>query len=298
MRPPEFPRALRLETNPAIFPGLSAGIGTNINGPSLIEAPNWVATPLGKYYLYFAHHHGRYIRLAWANDIEGPWTIFEPGTLKLTDTSCFDHIASPDVHVCHEDQRIRMYFHGPVLGHGQQLSMLAVSRDGIRFQAQPQILGESYFRVFAWGSAWFAIARGGRLYRSPNGLADFATGPMLLPSDHHDRPIRHVAVKVWGTTLYVFYSRIGDCPECILVSCVDLTLDWQHWRASDPVTLLVPEMAWEGAEIVPVPSLAGAAGARVCELRDPAVFSQGNETFLLYSGAGESAIGLARLEFA
>ena len=30
----------------------------NINGPSVISVPDWVENPLGKYYLYFAHHRG------------------------------------------------------------------------------------------------------------------------------------------------------------------------------------------------------------------------------------------------
>ena len=31
---------------------------SNINGPSLVRVPEWVEDPLGKYYLYFAHHRG------------------------------------------------------------------------------------------------------------------------------------------------------------------------------------------------------------------------------------------------
>ena len=48
--------------------------GDNINGPSLIKVPNWVKNPLGKYYLYFSHHDGKYIRMAYSNNIEGPYT--------------------------------------------------------------------------------------------------------------------------------------------------------------------------------------------------------------------------------
>ena len=49
--------------NPLIVPEMSASIGTNINGPSLIRVPDWVENPLGRYYLYFAHHKGKFIRL-------------------------------------------------------------------------------------------------------------------------------------------------------------------------------------------------------------------------------------------
>ena len=38
---------------------------TNINGPSLIRVPEWINDPLGTYSLYFAHHKGDPIRLAY-----------------------------------------------------------------------------------------------------------------------------------------------------------------------------------------------------------------------------------------
>ena len=65
--------ALRLKVNPIITPGmLPSGDGDNINGPSMIKVPDWIQSPLGKYYLYFAHHQGKYIRLAYADHPEGP----------------------------------------------------------------------------------------------------------------------------------------------------------------------------------------------------------------------------------
>ena len=62
-------QVVRFETNPIIrpgMPGLEGADGANINGPSLIRVPAWADKPLGKYYLYFAHHGGKYIRLAYA----------------------------------------------------------------------------------------------------------------------------------------------------------------------------------------------------------------------------------------
>lgn len=56
---------------------------SNINGPSLIRVPDWVENPLGNYYLYFSHHKGDFIRLAYADKVEGPWSIYEPGALAL-----------------------------------------------------------------------------------------------------------------------------------------------------------------------------------------------------------------------
>ncbi len=66
----------RFEKNPIITADmLGKDLGDNINGPSLLRVPEWVPNKLGKYYLYFAHHKGKYIRLAYADDLKGPWKI-------------------------------------------------------------------------------------------------------------------------------------------------------------------------------------------------------------------------------
>ena len=78
-------QAVRFKQNPIISTQMGHGIGENINGPSLIKVPTWLHNPLGKYYLYFAHHTGTFIRLAYADKLQGPWSIYEPGTLKLND---------------------------------------------------------------------------------------------------------------------------------------------------------------------------------------------------------------------
>jgi hypothetical protein len=79
-------RVDRLVDRPIVGPTLDPSIGQNIQGPSLIRVPDWVTSPLGRYYLYFAHHKGVYIRLAAADDLEGPWRIHRPGTLHLKDS--------------------------------------------------------------------------------------------------------------------------------------------------------------------------------------------------------------------
>ena len=89
----------RFSQNPIITPPLNATLGTNINGPSLIRVPNWLQGALGRYYLYFAHHQGKHIRLAYADRLEGPWTVHEPGVLSLEESLFVGHVASPDVHI-------------------------------------------------------------------------------------------------------------------------------------------------------------------------------------------------------
>jgi len=81
----------RLSDGPIIDTAMSPRLTTlaeeqgynNINGPSLIRVPDWVENPLGNYYLYFSHHKGDFIRLAYADTVEGPWSIYEPGALAL-----------------------------------------------------------------------------------------------------------------------------------------------------------------------------------------------------------------------
>jgi len=111
-------QAVRFQQNPIVTPASSPTIGDNINGPSLIRVPSWVERPLGRYYLYFSHHAGKFIRLAYADRLSGPWTVHPQGTLRLEDSPrCYDHVASPDVHVADARREILMYFHCPSGGN-------------------------------------------------------------------------------------------------------------------------------------------------------------------------------------
>ncbi len=284
--------AVRFKQNPVIHPQLGK-IGDNINGPSLIRAPKWLPNPLGRYYLYFADHNGKYIRLAYADKLAGPWKIYEPGTLKLEETSCTGHIASPDVHVDEARRELRMYFHGPINAAGRQVSFVATSKDGLRFTAAKEILGDSYFRVFQWQGDYYAMARLGVLYRSRDGLTNFEQGVNPFPTG--PQQVRHVALKLDGQILSVYFSRIGDSPESMLLARIDLSQDWKAWKATEPVLVLKPETKYEGADLPDSPSKEGAAPRRVRQLRDPAIFREGKKTYLLYSVAGESGLAIAEI---
>ncbi len=301
-------QAVRLPINPIIkpgMPGLEGDRGANINGPSLIRVPDWIENPLGRYYLYFAHHLGKYIRLAYADSLEGEWKIYEQGTLHLDETACWDHIASPDVHVDNEAKEIQMYFHGDYQGRHKydQVTMLAKSEDGLHFTAFPEILGPYYFRVFQHQGFHYAIANNwygtvmnnrpiaGILLRSKDGITAFEPGQDFIPN------LRHGAVLVKDDWLLLFYSRYGDAPERILMSYVDLTKDWDKWIPSEPVTVIEPEMDYEGVALPIVSSEVGVAEEPVRELRDPAIYTEGEKIYLLYSVAGEEGIAIAELKF-
>ena len=83
--------------------------------------------------------------MAYADDLEGPWATFGPGVLDLEDSffaspEFSSHVASPDVHVDDENRQIRMYYHG-VVERGVQRSRVALSEDGISFEAREELLG-------------------------------------------------------------------------------------------------------------------------------------------------------------
>lgn len=306
-----MPRIERFKNNPIIVPTMLPGAdGENINGPSVIEVPSWIDDALGRYYLYFAHHAGSYIRMAYANDLAGPWRVYEPGTLQIEDTVCneifesryadYRHVASPDVHVDNESQQIRMYFHCPVYIAGsraddksyKQVTLLAMSPDGLKFRAGSEPLGNSYFRVFHWDDMHYALGMPGVFYRSADGLTVFEEGPTLFTKDQ-----RHTAVKVNNGKLLVLYTVVGENPERILLSEIDLGDDWMKWKATEPRIVLEPETEWEGANLEHKPSVRGFSMKPVRQLRDPALFEVGEHSYLFYSVAGESGIAIAEIDW-
>ncbi|MFT5895661.1 MAG: hypothetical protein ACI8VW_002536, partial [bacterium] len=273
----------------------------NINGPSLIEVPSWVENPLGKYYLYFAHHEGLSIKLLTADNLAGPWVLHENGVLHLSETDFsqtppsredtrlevlaqidagmdgdYVHIASPDVHCDEKNGEIRMYFHGRV-ADGTQCTKLAVSNDGLRFRAQCEPLGLSYFRVFEFANGFYAIALGGQLYRSKDGRTRFEAGPRIT-----DENFRHCAIHTENETVFVFWSRPGDNPECILVSTLDTTGDWYNWKLEESKQVHAPERKWEGSQEHSEPSKWGGIMSPARQLRDPAIYREGDKLWLLY----------------
>ena len=299
-------KATRLLKNPILVAGQHPDIGSNINGPSLIRVPRLGGKPrLAGIISIFSHHKGTFTRLAYADRLEGPWAVHPGGALHIEQTSCENHIASPDVHIDPVRREIRMYYHGvvskvgeeylqarrrfPILGN--QFSFVAVSKDGLNFTSRSEILGVPYFRVFAYGGMTYALGMPGIFYRSVDGLGGFEQGPILFTKD-----MRHSALLLKDKTLTVFYSNAGDTPERILAADIDLAPDWVAWKQGAARTILEPEKKYEGADLVLRPSLRGWAPTRVRQLRDPGIFQEDGKTYLLYSVAGEHGIALAELE--
>ena len=101
-------------------------------------------------------------------------------------------------------------------------------------------------------------------------------GPQLFgPS------MRRSAVIVLDGELHVFWTRVGDAPDSILHSTIDVTGDWGEWGASEPTVVLRPEHLWEGADAPIEPSRRSVAPGHVNQLRDPCVFVDEDRTALV-----------------
>ncbi len=286
----------------------------NANGPSLIKAPDWLPDTPGKYLLYFAHHHGQSIRLASSDRLDGPWEISPFNPVDLTnsqfatsppletdlhseakayidkgDDDSVPHIASPDVWVDHESRQIRLYFHGR-MQNGIQRTRLALSNNGLDFEVQNTILGLPYFKIFPHQDWFYALAMPGQLYRSRDGLSNFEPGPQITKE-----PIRHHALLRHADSWYVFWTRVGDAPERILVSRLDTDRDWLQWSMGEATELHRAVKHWEGVDLEPCPSAYGAIMQRVNQLRDPAIYEENGNIYLLYSIAGEQGIAIGEL---
>jgi hypothetical protein len=199
------------------------------------------------------------------------------------------HIASPDVHVDAVRRRIVMYFHG-LEDVATQVSRAAISHDGIDFEAQPEILGPSYLRIFPHEGMTYALAMPGQFFRSKDGLHGFEPGPVLFNPN-----MRHSAVLKRGNELVVFWTQVGEAPERILCSRINISGDWHGWKESPAVEVLRPERSWEGADAPLTPSVRSTAYGHVNQLRDPAIFEEDGRTYLLYAVAGESGIAIAEI---
>jgi hypothetical protein len=319
--------AVRLAQNPLITVASSRSLGGNVNGPTVIRVPDWVERPRGRYYMYFANHTGTSIRLAFADSIEGPWRVHEPGVLDVQKTAFFrpqpdpqetladfyTHVASPEILIDATRRRLVMWAHGwwtngerwptdPVAaqawarekGYGQ-FTQAAESTDGLHFQTHPRITRTSYLRVFQYGEYFYGMSRLGQLSRSQDLLGSFEVGPNPFRDSNYARRVRHVGLVRRGDRLHVFFTAIGDAPERVLMSTLDLTSDWSKWRATPPVEVIRPEAHYECADMAVAPSEAGDVDTRVRQIRDPFVFEDQGRAFLFYSTCGEQGIAAAEI---
>jgi len=292
-------------------PGIPRDHGRfNVNGPSVLAAPEWMPERPGRYLMYFAHHVGQSIRLAAADEPAGPWRMVEPDVLNVNDTPSDrqPHIASPDVPADHRRQRFVMYFHGMVPesvgGHLpcwnvypslNQKTMVATSGSGRSFAlVEPVVaVSPSYLRMFHTGDAWYGVAMPSQVVRSADGLRGFEYGPMLFDDDE----IRHccVSYRPDHRELEMLFTRCFEAPERIYRTVIDISGDWHQWTPGPVSEVMRPIEPWEGADEPLTPVARGLAASPQNGLRDPCLLDVGDRRWLFYAASGEHAIGVTEL---
>jgi len=266
--------------------------GDNINGPSLIKVPDFINNPLGKYYLYFGHHNGTYIRMAYADNILGPYKLYDQGVLHLKDIPGFDHLASPDVIIDNSNNRLIMYYHCPYKkGKNEQSSFYAYSNDGLNFKSEKKYILHPYFRYFNFNNQEYGICmykhEGSMIMKKNNNC--FKDYGFLLEKS------RHTAIIVLNNRLFVFFTQVGDCPEHVYFSEI-IKLEKNNIKVSEKQSLIKPEFKYEHNDLEPLPSEYGQVSNKINQLRDPFVFFDNGKIYLLYTVCGEKGIALCELQ--
>lgn len=291
----------RSPNSPLLTPATHPGISNNICMPAVIRVPSWLPNPLGKYYMYFAAHDGHYIRLAYADNLDGPWTNYTPGTLKDTEVPPFSNtISSPDVFAMETLRKIRMYFScDNYPGSTEQWSGVAESANGVDFSLSSTVnIAKYYLRVFEYGGQYYGLQKGWstapmELGVSPDGIQRFDH----IKTYTAEGSIRHFGILLKDDTLLLFYTKIGDAPERIMLATVRLSASAPaNWDLSNSIEVMRPTTSWEGAGAPNVASVKGPA-RDANQLRDPFVFEEDGRTYLYYSIAGESGIAMAELTY-
>ena len=306
----QTPRLTRPLDQPLLSIGSHPSIGNNINGPCIVRVPEWVDDPLGRFYMYFAHHTGSHIRLAVSDDVLGPWRVVGTPPLHLSGTAFAQgpvthatatgktvtapaHIASPDVHIVDGRGLFVMLYHG-LHEDGSQNTRIATSNDGLIFSTEgyDADVAPPYLRFAEVGDRFIGVSWGGEMFTAGTPFGPFEKGPPLLERPNGPGLIpRHPALVWRKDQLHCFYSLIGDCPERLWHISLRPRLSLDDWRIGSPGMVLAPELAWEGATAPEVPSRIGATDKLEHALRDPFVF----EDHLFYVGGGESCIAVAQI---
>jgi hypothetical protein len=270
--------------------------------------------------------------MAYSDALLGPWKIYSGGTLQLThsgfltespemptnfstenssvgqlegfdphpeqseyiptrlDDMVIPHIASPDVHVDEENTQIVMFYHG-LEKFGTQSTRVAISTDGINFRSTSKVIGRPYFRQFKYKNTYYGMAMPGLIYKNTGNVDEYTEVKRLFPNK-----IRHSGLFLTNNTLNVFYTLVGDIPERIYLSTIELSDDVSDWTESPPIEVTRPTLDWEGVNLPLQHSSRSAINMPVNQLRDPYIFKDNEDMYLLYTVKGEKGIGICRIE--
>ena len=283
---------------------LTDNFKSNICNPCLIEVPDWCDHKIGKYYLYYADHKGKYIKLAYSDNLYGNWKVKNEGVLNIDKFSdAINHIASPEIFIDNLNKEIILYTHSHSKSNQGQWTYASKSSDALNFEVVNNIpLAPFYFRIFKYNNYFYGITKGGGLWKSKNLFNKFEQRQNLFYRNrsletlhNYDGAIRHLCIIIENNTLIIFYSKIGDKPEKIYFSQLDLKIQDKNWFFDFEEELLRPKFNFEGADIKLKKSEPGDATEPENALRDPHVAKILNNYVLTYCVKGEFGIAIAEL---
>ena len=162
-----------------------------------------------------------------------------------------------------------------------QRTWAATSADGLHWTLNDEILGMEYFAAFDYDGYYYALTTRGPIVRSTDPIKNFESrlDATAATTELFDDDYRHFGVVVVdGDCLWVFYSDRTDHPEEIMLTTIDLTVDWEFWTLSPADTVLTPAELYEGEGVL-----------------DPFVYKEDPDYYLFYSSADELVIAVARL---
>lgn len=302
----------RVIDKPLISNESNPELGGNINGPTVIKVPDWISSPLGKYYMYFANHQGKCIRMAYADNIIGPYTIYDGEVLSIAETPYTHHIASPEIVIDDKNKKIVMFYHGCGVtdtsqAESGQWTTYSESKDGLFFISDNLYLVPSYLRVVKVGDNYLG-STGGPKRPVYNFEQSLRTIPELIgqigirsepfcrfengePIDSMYR-IRHLCFDLESNNrLWIYYSNVCDTPERIKRVCVDP----KDWSAEFYEEVLQSELDYEGVNEPIVKSEGGCKNYPVHELRDPYIINDNGHKYMFYTVAGEDGIAVVEI---
>jgi hypothetical protein len=76
-----------------------------------------------------------------------------------------------------------------------------------------------------------------------------------------------------------------------------LDKEWEQWPGDGEIEVLRPEPDWKGAKEPLLPSQRSSAYGSLNQLGNPAVFEDCDVTYLFHAAAGESGIGVVRIDW-
>ena len=143
---------------------------------------------------------------------------------------------------------------------------------------------------------FYGIARLGQLLRAKGPLDAFENGPDPFRETQYSTRVRHVALLKVGNVLNVFFSGIGEAPESIMHTTIDLSGDWSTWKVGTIGEVLTPQAPYECLNLPNEKSEVGEIDHPARQLRDPAVFSENGKVWLFYTFCGEQGVAGAEVK--